>query len=311
MAEITPVTAKDLPRYSDFILPVVKAVGALGGSAQASEVVEHVLADFNPTEEMLAVTFENRPHHSVLIDRILWGRSYAKLIGALESPKTGVFLITALGKRLLTLPESEARRQVLQLDREYRRNRTKKGTKSQTGNEPLHDAASADKPDAEIEDGDGSGMPFTFQDALLERLHKLSPGGFEEFVLYLLRLYGMELERVGGTGDEGIDGIGTAPISPVMSSRVVVQVKRYEPNRKPVGREVVALFQNDARVKGAERAVLVTLGRFTEAARKAATAATPTVDLIDGTRLTKLVLDQQLGVKTEPQIDPSWFDRFD
>jgi restriction system protein len=76
VAEITPVT-------------VVKAVGALGGSAQASEVVEHVLADFNPTEEMLAVTFEDRPHHSVLIDRILWGRSYAKLIGALESPKTG------------------------------------------------------------------------------------------------------------------------------------------------------------------------------------------------------------------------------
>jgi restriction system protein len=247
VAEITPVSAKDLPRYSDFILPVVKAVGALGGSAQASEVVEHVLADFNPTEEMLAVTFENRPHHSVLIDRILWGRSYAKLIGALESPKTGVFLITALGKRLLTLPESEARRQVLQLIQEYRRNQTKNGTKSQTGNEPLHDAASSDKPDAEIEDGDESRMPFTFQDALLERLHKLSSGGFEEFVLYLRRLYGMELERVGGTGDEGIDGIGTAPISPVMSSRVVVQVKRYQPNGKPVGREVVALFQNDAR----------------------------------------------------------------
>jgi len=121
----------------------------------------------------------------------------------------------------------------------------------------------------------------------------------------------MELERVGGTGDEGIDGIGTAPISPVISSRVVVQVKRYDPNGKPVGWEVVALFQNDARVKGAERAVLVALGRFAEAARKAATAATPTVDLIDGKRLTKLVLDRQLGIKAEPQINPSWFDRFD
>lgn len=305
------MTPEDLPPYSDFILPVVKAVAVLGGSAQASEVVEHVLADFNPTDEMLAVTFENRPHHSVLIDRILWGRSYAKLIGALESPKRGVFLITALGKRLLTLPEDQARRQVLELDRAYRRQRPKKGKPAQARDEPAQAAAGSDMLDVDIENGDESGASFNFQDALLDRLHKLSPDGFEEFVLYLLRLYGMELERVGGIADEGIDGVGTAPINPVLSSRVVVQVKRYQPSGKPVGREVVALFQNDARTKGAERAVLVTLGRYTESARKAAIAATPTVDLIDGTRLTKLVLDQQLGLITEPQLDPSWFDRFD
>ena len=36
-------------------------------------------------------------------------------------------------------------------------------------------------------------------------------------MLYLLRLYGLELERVGGSGDEWIDGIGIAPISAVLS----------------------------------------------------------------------------------------------
>jgi restriction system protein len=309
------VTPENLPRYSDFILPIIKAVGALGGSAQASEVVDRVLADFNPTDEMMAVTYPNRPHHPVLVDRILWGRSCAKLIGALESPKTGVFLITALGKHLLSLPEEQGRQQVLKLDREYRRNRKKKGPKVSAVSGSASTATDTNEPstDADFDDEPtiSPGESIAFQDALLERLHKLSPGGFEEFVLYLLRLYGMELERVGGTGDEGIDGIGTAPISLVLSSRVAVQVKRYEPNGKPVGREAVALFQNDARTKGAERAVLVTLARFTEPARKAATAATPTVDLIDGTRLTKLVLDQQLGIKTEPQLDPNWFDRFE
>jgi restriction system protein len=55
---------------------------------------------------------------------------------------------------------------------------------------------------------------------LLRRLHQLKAEAFEEFVLYLLRLYGLQLDRVGGTGDEGIDGIGTAPISrSVFSSR--------------------------------------------------------------------------------------------
>jgi restriction system protein len=145
---------------------------------------------------------------------------------------------------------------------------------------------------------------------LLHRLHCLSPTGFEEFVIYLLRTFGMELTRVGGSGDEGIDGIGLAPISEVLSSRVAVQAKRYEPNTS-ISRDAVALFQRDASAAGAERAVFVTLGRFTEPARKAATVATPTVNLIDGDRLCELVRQQEIGIKILPVVDHALFDRFD
>jgi restriction system protein len=263
---------------------------------------------------MLAITFPNRPDDSILRDKILWGRSYAKLIGALDSPRRGVLLVTPLGRELLAMPEDAARARVRDLDREYRRNRKKKPT-----------TAKATEPD-EVEDEDEDLVaealaaeepetaPLvepTWRDVLLARLHRLSPDDFEEFVLYLLRLYGLELERVGGSGDEGIDGLGTAPISAVLSSRVAVQVKRYDPSGRPVGREVVSLFQNDARKKGAERAILVTLGRFSEPARRAAIDTTPTVDLIDGERLSDLVREQGLGVKDRPQVDPRWFDRFD
>lgn len=106
--------------------------------------------------------------------------------------------------------------------------------------------------------------------------------------MYLLRLYRMQLTRVGGSGDEGIDGIGLAPISPVLASWVAVQAKRYEPG-KVHGREVVPLFQRDAAAAGAERAVLVTLGRFSPAA----TAATPTVNLIDGEKLCGLLRSRE------------------
>ncbi len=79
-------------------------------------------------------------------------------------------------------------------------------------------------------------------------------------------------------------------------------MKRYDPQGKPIGREVVALFQPDAQTKGAERAILVTLGKSSEPARKAATAATPTVDLI-GERLAELVLDREVGVRREPVVN--------
>lgn len=297
-----------LPRYSDFILPSIRAVQALGGSAKAKEIREHVLEGIDDAEAMLAVTRPNRPDASVLIERIDWGRSYAKLIGALETPSRGLYLLTALGKELLTLPVADAEQQVLDLDREFRRNRPARN-RLRAGAPPTSDED--DVPVAAGEDVEAEIEESAWSDVLLGRLHRLTPTGFEEFCLFLLRRYGLELRRVGGSGDEGIDGIGTAPLSPVLSSRVAVQVKRYEPAGRPIGRDVVALFQRDAQAKGAERAILVTLGRYTDAARKAATAFTPTVDLIDGPRIAELVLEQEIGVRMAPKVDESWFDRFD
>ena len=145
---------------------------------------------------------------------------------------------------------------------------------------------------------------------LLERLHRMSPEGFERFVLYLLRNYDLELRHVGQSGDRGIDGIGTAPMSPVLSATVAVQAKRHDPTKK-IGRDIVALFQRDAAAAGAERAILVTLAGYTAAAREASQITTPTVDLIDGDRLCDLALDKKVGVRNVPQVNSKWFDRFD
>ncbi|SMO59006.1 restriction system protein [Propioniciclava tarda] len=308
------VHSDDLPAYSDLILPTVRAVSKLGGSATAREITTQVLEDLAPTDEMLAVAHANRPESSVYLERVQWARSYAKLIGALESPKRGVFLVTALGKELLAMPSAEGQRRALELDREFRRNRPKRVKEKAAAGVSVDTEEVVDDIDEEeaiLAAEQGAPVAERWQDVLLARLHRLSPDGFEEFVLYLLRLYGVELERVGGSGDEGIDGIGTAPLSPVLSSRVAVQVKRYDPNGKPVGREVVALFQRDAQTKGAERAILVTLGKFTEPARRAAIVTAPTVDLIDGERLAMLVNEQKLGLRSVIQVDGDWFNRFE
>jgi len=301
------VTPEELPTYSDLILPTVQAVATLGRSARAREITSQLLEELDPSEDMLAVHFPGRPDESVLMGRIQWARSYAKLIGMLESPTRGVFLLTDLGRSLLAKPADEASQRVHELDREFRRNRSRTRTKTQRAAPATLTEPDEDLP-TEAEEVTGQS---TWRDVLLGRLHRLSADSFEEFVLYVLRLYGLELERVGGSGDEGVDGIGTAPLSPVLSSRVAVQVKRYDPQGRPVGRDVVALFQRDAQTKGAERAILVTLGKFTEPARKAAIATSPTVDLIDGERLAELVREKKLGVKLAPTVTESWFDRFD
>jgi len=297
---MSPVQRTDVPTYQDLIYPVLKAVDALGGSAQAREITAKVIDDTGASDDVVAITYDNRPK-SILVDRIEWARSYAKLGGALDSPQRGLYLLTTYGKELLTRSEAEGIAAVKEMDREVRsaRNRTR-AARQGSGSMDVEEVD-----EAEIEEEDTG-----WTDVLLNRLHELTPDGFEEFVMYLLRTYDLELTRVGGTGDEGIDGIGMAPISPVLSSRVAVQAKRHDPS-STIGRETVALFQRDAAAKGAERAVMVTLGRYSEPARQAAIATTPTVDLIDGQKLCELVREKEIGIRIVPQVQESFFDRFD
>lgn len=300
------VARSDLPSYRDLIYPMLRIVASLGGSAQGSEIVEALIASLEVTPEQLAVTYPGRPK-SVLIDRMDWARSYAKLGGALDSPQRGLFVLSNLGKHILSLPEKEGRAQVEKLDRTVRAERRRRAAAAgQEG--PVRPGEEKDI-EARVVDSDAE-SDDSWRESLLARLHRLSPTGFENFTLYLLRTFGLELTRVGGSGDKGIDGIGLAPISPVLSSRVAVQAKRYAPT-DTIGRDVVALFQRDAGAAGAERAVLVTLARFSAAARDAATVVTPTVDLIDGDKLCDLVQQQQIGLRIVTQVDDSWFNRFD
>jgi restriction system protein len=294
-----------MPTYRELMYPTLRAVASLGGSAQGGELTDALTELLGATPEQLAITYDGRPK-SVLIDRMEWARSYAKLGGALDSPQRGLYVLTSLGKSIMALPEEEGQGRLAQLDRDVRaaRRRRRSAGVDRNGQDRDDTGIGADATDG------GAEEDTAWKEVLLARLHRLSPTGFEEFTLFLLRTYGLELTHMGGVGDEGIDGIGLAPISAILSSRVAVQAKRYDP-AATIGRDTVALFQRDAAAAGAERAVLVTLARFSPAARKAATVTTPTVDLIDGDKLCQLVRDKEIGLRIVLQVNEGWFDRFD
>jgi restriction system protein len=294
------VTREDLPKYSELMYPILVAVESLGGSGKKNEIADHVVDDLGVTDEMLELIYHDPTtgvgsKKSVFLDRLDWALSYCKLSGVLDSPARTLYALNGSGRDVLGLDQEAARKALRQLDAEVRKERREK--------------KSAIEPLSTDDDGDLLNKDDSWKDELLSRLHQLSPEAFEKFTLLLLRSYGMSLEWVGGSGDEGIDGIGTAPMSDVLSSTVAVQCKRYEPSTV-IGREKVALFQRDAAAKGAERAVMVTLGRYSGAARAAARITTPTVDLIDGDRLCELALEQEVGVRSVPQVDETWFERF-
>jgi len=190
---VAPLARRKLPTYRELIYPTLRAVASLGGSAQGGEITDALTELLGATPEQLAVTYEGRPK-SVLIDRMEWARSYAKLGGALDSPRRGLFVLTNLGKSILSLPEDEGRAQVAQLDRDVRAARRRRGSVGADRSRPDEDDADIGAATADSNGEEDS----SWKEALLARLHRLSSAGFEEFTLYLLRTFGLELTRVGG-----------------------------------------------------------------------------------------------------------------
>ena len=127
--------------------------------------------------QQLAITYDGRPK-SVLIDRMDWARSYAKLGGALDSPRRGLYVLTNLGKSILSLPEEQGRAQVAKLDRDVRASRRRRGPAGANGDRPDESGIGTVTADG------SSGEDSAWKEALLGRLHRLTPTGFEEFTLY-------------------------------------------------------------------------------------------------------------------------------
>lgn len=146
---------------------------------------------------------------------------------------------------------------------------------------------------------------------LLELLASVSPSFFETIVLDLLHRMGYgtsraDLQRVGGSGDGGIDGI--ISLDRLGLEKVYVQAKRWQDN---VGRPDLQAFYGALAGQKAKKGVFITTSTYTSQAVDFAKSVEGIV-LIDGTRLTSLMIDYELGVTARtvriPKIDGDYFD---
>jgi restriction system protein len=146
---------------------------------------------------------------------------------------------------------------------------------------------------------------------LLELLSNVSPGFFETIVLDLLHRMGYgasrdDLQRVGGTGDGGIDGV--ISLDRLGLEKVYVQAKRWQGN---VGRPDLQAFYGALAGQKAKKGVFITTSEFTSQAIGFAKSVEGIV-LVDGLRLVGLMIEYELGVSARtvkiPKIDGDYFD---
>ncbi|MFJ5442830.1 restriction endonuclease [Pectobacterium sp. CHL-2024] len=146
---------------------------------------------------------------------------------------------------------------------------------------------------------------------VLENLLQVSPARFEVIVLDVLHRLGYgghrdDLQRVGGTGDGGIDGI--ISLDKLGLERVYVQAKRWQ---NTVGRPELQAFYGALAGQKAKRGVFITTSGFTAQARDFAHSVEGMV-LVDGERLVHLMIENEVGVSSRlvkvPKLDMDYFE---
>ena len=150
---------------------------------------------------------------------------------------------------------------------------------------------------------------------LLSEIMERSPAFFEKMVVQLLLKmgYGSALEDgfvTGCSGDEGIDGIIRE--DKLGFSSIYIQAKRWAED-KAIGRPEIQKFVGALAGQGAQKGLFITTGTFTKEARSYVEKQLSTkVVLVDGEKLTKLMIEYNIGVSVETvytikKIDTDFF----
>ena len=241
-----------------------------------------------------------------------WGLSMLKAAGYLDSPARGIWRLADRGRELLARhPDGFSEEIGRQISRESRQGNLQS---EQTDEALLETSISLGEqaPDEHI-DAAVKEIHEAVARELLERIAGAPPAFFEQLVLDLLHGPGYgasqeDLERVGGTGDGGFDGI--ISLDPLGFEKVYVQAKRWQGS---VGRPEVQSFFGALSGRRARKGVFIITSSFTREAREFGSQIAETVVLIDGQRLASLMIERGVGVTHYrvlrlPRVDGDYFD---
>lgn len=247
---------KEVPKYFELMMPVVRALDALGGSGSREEIRDRIVGDLKLPAVVADLT-TNGGASTILDMRISWALSYLKAGGALDNSERGVWALSERGKSLTDAD-------IQNIIRDYRAAAAQR-RREREADQPL-DEASGDN-DAPLDHED----VLDWEGSLLRTLGEMPSEGFERLCQRLLRENDFQkVEVTGKSGDGGIDGYGELVVN-LISFRVVFQAKRWKGS---VGSKEIRDFRGAMSGRDV-RGLFITTGTFTGDAQKEATRDGP------------------------------------
>ena len=298
-----------IPKYNELYRLVLLSLQD-GGTHSMKEVRDFIISTLHLTEQDLAETLPSNPKSSVFSGRVGWAKTYMLKAQMIDSPQRGHIFITPSGKALLESGISITNTVLAQKCPEfldfYRRKNS--GSDSIT---LAPDEVQAEAPETPQETFDRVYAIINEQlaDDLLAEVLNQTPAFFEQLVVDLMKAmnYG-EGFVTKYSGDDGIDGI--IHEDQLGFNLIYIQAKRWKPDvtiGKPELQKFAGAMMGPPRV---EKGLFITTAKFSPKARDFANAQH--IILVDGKRLTELMIEYGVGVSTQKaylikRVDSDYF----
>ena len=292
-----------IPDYQTLMLPVLKL--AAEGEWRVPNAAERIADQFGLTDEEREEVLPSG-RQRLLHNRIHWAKFYMSKAGLIESPKRGLFRATTDGKAVLAKNPATIDNETLKAYPAFVAFQETSASGQAKSEKPLAKAAAASSatPEEQI-DAAQAVLHSALRSDLLQRILDNSPAFFESVIVDLLVAmgYGGTHEnaalKLGKSGDNGIDGI--IDEDRLGLDRIYVQAKRYAETNS-VQRPDVQGFVGSLVGFGATKGVFVTTSSFSSGARQYAELIPQRIILIDGARLTDLMIEHDVGVRVSRAI---------
>ena len=306
------MSTSTVPLPDAFFHAVLRALSKVPDGIRRRDLYELVADAMNLTPSQRAERLPSLTHLRYR-HRIGWSLNLLKNAGLIDSPAAGMWRISAAGQQLLTKhPDGFDEERTRVINREARAAVLRSGD-DQDEQETSRDSVQLQQPPEERIDAALGEMRRSVAAELLEQISRASPAFFEELVLDLLHALGYgnsatDLKRVGASGDGGIDGI--ISLDKLGFEKVYVQAKRWQGS---VGRPEIQGFFGALAGRRAKKGVFITTSTFTRDALSFGEQVSDNVVLIDGARLTELMIDHGVGVSHYrvvrlPRLDGDYFE---
>ncbi len=300
MAVVTGV-----PTWDQYMAPCLRALED-GQVKRSREIVQAAADLLGVTPEQRAIMIPSGQEQWV--NRGNWALSYLARATAVERTARGRYRITDAGRDLLAKrPDRITEKDLRALSGDPNAPHTFKAFSAPGQSTPVAavvaDETSKLDPEEQIEAGVAR-IHADIADQLLKRILGQEPVFFEQAVLDLLMAMGFggadgKATRTQLAGDGGIDGI--VDQDALGLSRIYVQAKRYASDNV-VGRPAIQAFVGALAGNQANQGVFITTSRFSAEATSFAQQVPTRIVLIDGERLTRLMIRYGVGVQVKRTV---------
>ncbi|MFC0246611.1 restriction endonuclease [Falsochrobactrum ovis] len=297
---------KQIPNYQELMLPVLKY--AAQGEQRVPDLSEKIADDLGLSVELRDEMLPSGKQR-ILHNRIHWAKFYMGKAGLIESPTRGRFVATEAGRALLLNNPDKIDVSLLLKNPDfqtfYKGDNQQEAATVLKPQSAIHPEQNTETPEEQIESAYSS-INAALRADLLERITSNSPAFFELLIVNLLVAMGYggshknASEQLGRSGDGGVDGIINE--DRLGLDRVYVQAKRYA-STNTVGRPDIQGFVGSLVGLGANKGVFVTTSSFSQQAKDFVKHLSQRIILIDGRMLTELMIEHQVGVRTQRIIE--------